>query len=543
VFGELDTASLHALQRQMEWQHHSNGSVIFRQGDEADGMYIIINGRLRVVVTSPDGEDRVISEVGPGETVGEYAVLTEDIRSATVHAVRETNLAKISQPVFRNLVREYPELLGKIARIIVERQQRTLALAQFGTTVVLSDQEFDERYGKEGVSKTAFDDAVNPAIVAWMDDLEANNDFVIYVGGCEHAIWEKRCIGQADRVLIIADPTGDPAPSAVEQLLGQLEVPLGTSAWLDQRQVHTHHHVRRGDRQHMGRLARRLSGHAVALVLSGGGARGFAQLGVYRAMLELGIPVDYVGGSSFGGLMAGLIARNLSYDELMGLADKFASSRRIFDYTLPFTALLTSKKVTQICQEVFGDLLIEDLWFPFFCVSSNLSRAEPVVHQRGAVWRAVRASLAIPGVFAPVIEDDEVLVDGGVMDNFPIELMVKLSESDRVIGVHASPHQESARQWDYDTSISGWRILYYKVNPFVRPLRSPSLMGTILRAQEVNSAYQAKSTQSLVDLLLRLDMREFGFLDFDDYKAIAEAGYAAAFDALREWMESRGISQ
>jgi predicted acylesterase/phospholipase RssA len=494
--------------------------------------------------------------------------------------------------VFRNLVREYPELLGKIARIIVERQQRTLkgitrpapaahtiavfpasstvdsvhfaqdlanALAQFGTTVVLSDQEFDERYGKEGVSKTAFDDAVNPAIMAWMDDLEANNDFVIYVGGCEHAIWEKRCIGQADRVLIIADPTGDPAPSAVEQLLGQLEVPvridlvlwqpaeterpLGTSAWLDQRQVHTHHHVRRGDRQHMGRLARRLSGHAVALVLSGGGARGFAQLGVYRAMLELGIPVDYVGGSSFGGLMAGLIARNLSYDELMGLADKFASSRRIFDYTLPFTALLTSKKVTQICQEVFGDLLIEDLWFPFFCVSSNLSRAEPVVHQRGAVWRAVRASLAIPGVFAPVIEDDEVLVDGGVMDNFPIELMVKLSESDRVIGVHASPHQESARQWDYDTSISGWRILYYKVNPFVRPLRSPSLMGTILRAQEVNSAYQAKSTQSLVDLLLRLDMREFGFLDFDDYKAIAEAGYAAAFDALREWMESRGISQ
>ena len=80
----------------------------------------------------------------------------------------------------------------------------------------------------------------------------------------------------------------------------------------------------------------------------------------------------------------------------------------------------------------------------------------------------MRASLSIPGVFAPVIENDEVLVDGGAMNNFPVELMVQLSESDNVIGVHASPHIVVERQYDYDSCISGWQILLRKVNPFDR---------------------------------------------------------------------------
>lgn len=590
LFGELDTSALHTLQRQMTWQHHSNGSVIFKQGDEGDGMYIVVNGRLRVTVTTPQGEENVIGEIGPGETVGEFAVLTDDVRSATVHAVRETNLALITPSVFRNLSQEYPELMGKLVRIIVERQQRSLkgivrpsptaqtitllpisptvdsvlfaselsgALSQYGTTVTLSSQEFDDRYGKPGASQTALDDASNPAIVDWMGDLEGSSDFIIYTADDESSNWTRRCIGQADRVLLIADPEGDPKPGLVEHMLEGLDVPIrtelvlwhpagterpvGTSAWLEPRQEGAHYHVRREDASHMSRLARRLSGHAISMVLSGGGARGFAQLGVYRSMLELGIPIDYVGGSSFGALMAGLFARSLSVYELMDLADAFASSRQIFDYTLPFTSLLASKKVTRICQEVFGDVLIEDLWFPFFCVSSNLSCAEPVIHRRGPLWRAVRASLAIPGVFAPVIEDDEILVDGGVMDNFPVELMVKLSESDHVIGVHANPHKENKRQWDYDTSISGWRILFNKINPFAKPLRSPSLIGTILRAQEINSAYQAKSTEYMLDLLIRLEVKQYGFMDFDEYEAIAQSGYEATLEPLREWKESRGI--
>jgi predicted acylesterase/phospholipase RssA len=125
------------------------------------------------------------------------------------------------------------------------------------------------------------------------------------------------------------------------------------------------------------------------------------------------------------------------------------------------------------------------------------------------------------------------------MDNFPVETMAALSESERVIAVHASPHRDRTRQWDYDTSISGWRILAQRINPLRRPLRSPSLVSTILRAQEINSAHRSKSSASLADLLLQMDVRAYGFLDFGSYRAIAWAGYETALEPLREWKERR----
>jgi predicted acylesterase/phospholipase RssA/CRP-like cAMP-binding protein len=588
IFGELEPASLHAIQRQITWQHHSNGSLIFRQGDQADGMYVVVNGRLQLSVSTAEGARQVIGEIGAGETVGEFALLSSDARSANVTAVRETDLAKITPSAFRRLIVDHPGLLEQIARIIVERRQRFLkgvrhratsaqtftllplspnvdtalfteqlagALSLDGTTTALTSQLFDDRFGKPGTSRTALDGASSPAIAAWLGELEASHDFVIYAADSEPSPWTKRCVGQADRILLLGDPLQDPDPGDLEQVLDGLEVPIrcelvlwhpagtvspqGTEAWLDPRHLHAHHHLEQGNSAHMSRLARRISGHAVALVLSGGGARGFSQLGVYRAMEELDIPIDYVCGTSFGALMAGLLALGLGYDSLIDLADAFASSRNIFDYTLPFTSLMASRKVTRICQQVFGERLIEDLWCPFFCISSNLSLAEPRIHQRGLLWRAVRASLSIPGVFAPVIEGDQVLVDGGVMDNFPVETMAALSESERVIAVHASPHQDRTRQWDYDTSISGWRILAQRINPLRRPLRSPSLVSTILRTQEINSAHRSKSSASLADLLLQMDVREFGFLDFGSYRAIARAGYETAVEPLREWKEGR----
>jgi predicted acylesterase/phospholipase RssA len=151
----------------------------------------------------------------------------------------------------------------------------------------------------------------------------------------------------------------------------------------------------------------------------------------------------------------------------------------------------------------------------------------------------VRASLSIPGVFAPVIEDGEMLVDGGTMDNFPVALMAQLGGSDRIIGVQASPHHYKKRHYDYETAISGWRILLRRINPFAKPLRAPSLISTLLRAQEINSAYHSKSIEAAVDLLIKMDVRGYGFLDFDAYKPIAQAGYESSVDLLREWREER----
>lgn len=83
-------------------------------------------------------------------------------------------------------------------------------------------------------------------------------------------------------------------------------------------------------------------------------------------------------------------------------------------------------------------MLIEDLWTPFFCVSANLSEATPVVHARGPLWQAARTSMSIPGVFSPVMADGDILVDGGVLNNFPVDIMANLSGSQHLIGINVS---------------------------------------------------------------------------------------------------------
>ncbi len=587
LFDNLDVDLIHQLQALMEWQHHSNGSIVFRQGESSDGLYIVVNGRLRVTTVSPGGEEEVLGEIGPGETLGEFGVLTDEPRSATVYAIRESNLVKLTPDVFWKLTRDNPSLIAAITRVIVERQQRMIlgrkapqtgahsiallpgspgvdvyafarqlagSLGQYGETVAVDAQRFDELYGHEGACQVAVGDPSFPAIVDWLSQLEADHDFVIFAADDRATAWTSHCTGQADRVLIVARPDGDPSPRAAEAGLEELEVPIrkelvlwhpagtdfpsGTAAWLETRQVRHHYHVREGDRSHMDRLARRLSGRAVGVVFSGGGARGYAHLGVYRAFLELGIPIDYVGGTSMGSIISTSVARGFSYAESVELAH-WTADYKVTDITLPITAINASKHVTNICKKLCDDILIEDLWLPFFCVSSNLSLAEPVVHTRGPMWRAVRASMSIPGVFTPVMEGDEVLVDGAPLNNFPTDVMTDLCESDYLVGVSVSPYRESKRAYDFDTSISGWRVLFSRLNPFSKSLRAPSMFKTMHRAMEINSVHRIREREQLVDLLISPDVKEFSVSNFALFQPLADIGYQTAVEPLRAWKTER----
>ncbi len=200
---------------------------------------------------------------------------------------------------------------------------------------------------------------------------------------------------------------------------------------------------------------------------------------------------------------------------------------------------MASEKVTRLIRGYFSGRDIEDLWRPFFCVATNLTTAEEVVYTRGPLWWAVRASIAIPGVFTPVMDDGDVLTDGGVLQNFPVALMAELCESDRLIGVNVAPFNEKKRDYDFDTSVSGWRILWSRLNPFSKPVRSPALIGTIMRALEINSVQRSKSDEALVDLMIYPDTGRFGLYDFSNYEPIVAAGYEAAYGPLTSWQGRR----
>ncbi len=584
LFGDLDTNELHQLQGQLTWHHLSNGDVLFRQGDKADGMYIVVNGRLRFFVESDEGK-KAVGEVVTGETVGDWALLTDEPRSATVVAVRETNVVQLTKPVFEQLTQQKPKWMHKLALIIVQRQQRSLkqvqtespatlnlalvpasasvdikkfaqelaaSLTRFGSTLALDSQQFDERYGQPGAAQVQPNAPEYAAITAWLGELECDHAYMLFTAEDLINPWTQRCINQADRVLIVADPQDDPTPGSLEQMLKQAEVPVRTELvlwhpastkfpkdtlrWLQPRTVQHHHHVRQGDFTHMNRLARRLTGNAIGLVLSGGAALGCSQQGVYKALLELGIPLDYVGGVSMGAIMGGMMACGYNYDEYEAHI-KHADKIGILDYTLPLAALTRSKNVMQILTSSFGNFNIEDLWIPYFCVSSSLTRAEAIIHQQGSMWRAIRASMSIPGVFLPVIEDGEVLVDGGLMDNFPAATMAKLCESKNLIGVVISPFKEKKRQYDYDYYISGWRVFWHKLNPFNKRLRLPTPANTLVWAMEINGRRVSRDQQETVDLLITPDVRQFKVTDYSRWRELVQVGYEAALEPLRAWKE------
>ena len=589
LFGDLDADSLQTLQSQMTWRRLAAGEVLFRQGEPSDGMYLVVGGRLHVFVSGAAGDAALVGEIGPGESVGEFALLTDEARSATVYAARDTTVAWFRRVVFDRLVREHPDLMRKIAGIIVQRLHRELghktaqtperlilallpsspaintwqfaqdlagALARFGTAAALNAARFDDQLHDPGAANIAPGDPTFPAVVAWMDEFEADRQYVLYAADYSPSLWTRRCIGRADRVLLLTDPRADPGVSPAERLLDEREMPVrtervfwhqpateqpaGTGRWLDVRSVDVHYHVRQGSTDHMDRLARRLTGNAVALVFSGGSALGLAYLGIYKALLEVGIPIDYVGGTSMGSLAGASVARELPYQEVADMAE-YGGKLGVFDVTLPLAALTASDHLTRICQRACGDVQIEDLWIPYFCVSTSLSRAEPVIHERGSLWRAVRASTSIPGVFLPIVENDNVLVDGALMNNFPVDIMVARCGSKHIIGGLVMPYREMIRRYDYEASLSGWRILLNRINPFSKRLRTPSLMKTLLRSFDINGLRLTKSQQEAVDLLILPDVTKFVSSDFDKWQPLSKAGYAAAIEPLRKWWEERGI--
>ena len=169
--------------------------------------------------------------------------------------------------------------------------------------------------------------------------------------------------------------------------------PRGTARWLEQRDFDRHYHVRADEPGDLARLARVLTGNAVGLVLGGGGARGFAHIGVLRALRELGVPVDLVGGTSIGAIIGAQIATGLGASEIQEAGREQSTS--LFDPTLPIVSLSSGRRLGARLLDTFGGLEIEDLPIPFFCVSTNLTEASEVIHRRGALTSAIREKLKL----------------------------------------------------------------------------------------------------------------------------------------------------
>jgi NTE family protein len=501
---------------------------LFREGDAADRLFFVVSGRLRVVVEH-DGQVRVARLLGPGAAIGELAVLAGTARSASAQAVRDSELLEIEGDRFLELLARDQELSVGLARALARQLQQSGGLTEQDarpTVFTVAPAPGADARSFWGELCTAFA-ALGPTAAverpsgdAWgreLADLEARNAFVLLLARPDDAEWNSFCLRQADRVLLVATgtpPEGPHAPEVSDVAFLGTPAAQTVAAWRAATTPRTHHVVPADDDLAAHRVARRLTGRSLGLVLSGGGARAFAHLGVLEVLAERGLVVDRVGGTSMGAFVAAMVAVGWTPERMLDVCRTEVMQRAPFsDYTLPRHALIRARRAESMLRRLFGDAAVEELARPLFTVSADLLSGQMVVHRDGPLVEAVGASMAIPGLAPPVSYRAQLLVDGGILNNLPIDLMIA-DEPGPVVAV------DVMRQIASDEPNANART----------PL--PTILETLSRATVLGSVQRAETNRGLAAILVTPDVQHIALRDFRHLDRAIEAGRLAAEEAL-----------
>jgi NTE family protein len=586
LLGEAAPVALAFLQQHLQWVELQGGEVLMEQGAPGDSAYLCISGRLRVYLRDEDGTQRMVREMARGEVIGEMSLYTGEPRSATVVALRNSVLVKLDKQHFDDLLALSPQVSITLTRQIIRRLQtehqrlpvaapvtvgllpitngialdgfaRRLAqqLEHFGRVRVIDAAEIDRALAEPGIALST-DPQADQRIALALDAIEAEHDFALLVAQATPGPWTRRCVSHSDELLLLADATQPPAVHAIEQaclterparseaaeillLLHASDVttPHGTREWLARRPVTAHVHIRPELERDIARLARLLARKAVGLVFAGGGARGFAHLGIWRALQEHGVEIDCVGGTSIGAVLASLVAADPPVEKAIGVARKAFSTNPTGDYNwLPLISLIKGRRVRAAIERSIGELVgaqiaIEDLWKTYFCVATNYSQAREQQMRSGDLTRALLASIAIPGALPPVVHDGDLLCDGGTFNNFPVDLMRDMRGVGTVIGVDLGAR--NPRRLEFDQVPGAWTLLRDRLRSRSKcRYRLPSLTAYLLNVTILYSTSRQQQLRQLTDLYFSPPLHRIGLLQWSRFDEIVTRGHDHATEVL-----------
>ncbi|ORU90873.1 MAG: hypothetical protein A6F71_07960 [Cycloclasticus sp. symbiont of Poecilosclerida sp. M] len=593
LFNFHDPKSFKELLKGITWHSLGSGQVLYRQGDPSDSIYLILAGKMRRTMDEGNGRHRLVSEMVAGETVGEIAPLTGSGRQGTVAAARDSILAELSSEGFERLTETHPQITLQIARLVATRLKNEFnkkpakhrkgkifvvaavhenfntkefvsslfsAMKFTGSTAYFSAKDIDKELGQESIAQEPSTSIKNIEISQWLHKQEILYENIILIADNDWSEWTERTIRQADHLLLVADSEASVEQSPLEKKLNALwdfsshlkqslilvhpadtEEIVGTKRWLEKRRIQSFYHVRNEYLEDFARLARIITGQANCLVLGGGGARGYAHIGVLKALEENGVPIDIVGGTSIGAIIGAAIALQYDSNKTFELCSRYF--RKFFDFTLPIISLIKGRKIEENLERAIGNRQIEDLLIPFFCVSANLTRAEQVIHNKGAIKDALRASMSLPAMVPPVLQSGDLLVDGGVLNNLPIDIMNDLYAGGKIIAVDISPKVDLANNESHFISTSGLRLLLARLNPFRRKDYIPSIFDIVSRSMTlaaVNKSMQSNE-KSLTSLYLLLPVDTVGTLEYQHLEKIVDLGYSSSINEVTKWCRGNEV--
>ncbi|XP_043254302.1 neuropathy target esterase sws isoform X2 [Colletes gigas] len=434
------------------------------------------------------------------------------------------------------------------------------------------------RLTSDVVRKTLGSTIMEPAneyrLTSWLAQQEDQHRISLYQCDPIYTLWTQRCVRQADCIFIVG--LGDRPPSIgrtereIERLVMRTQKelvllhkeqsgqrPTNTVQWLNMRSwISSHHHIlcpkrmftRRSQyrinelyskvlmsepnvHSDFSRLARWLTGTSVGLVLGGGGARGAAHVGMLKAIIEAGIPIDMVGGVSIGAFMGALYCMEKNITTTTQKAREWSKKmtqwwRQIMDLTYPVTSMFSGKDFNKTIQATFGDTYIEDLWLPYFTITTDITDSCMRTHTHGLLWRYIRASMTIAGVFPPICDplDGHLLVDGCYVNNVPADEMLRQG-AHHILAIDVGS-QDDTDLTNYGDSLSGWWLLWKRWNPFATPVKVPNLPDIQSRLAYVSCVRQLEEVKSSDYCeYIRPPIDKYKTLQFTNFDEIKDVGY------------------
>ncbi|XP_055520047.1 patatin-like phospholipase domain-containing protein 6 isoform X3 [Leucoraja erinacea] len=623
-----------AFVRQMDfaidWMAVEAGRALYRQADRSDCTYIVLNGRLRSVIRKANGKKELVGEYGRGDLIGVVEALTRQPRATTMHAVRDSELAKLPEGTLNNIKRRYPQVVTRLIHLLGQKilgnlqqvhgpfpgsslglstassadvtnptsnlstvavlpvcdevpisafaMELTHALNAIGPTLLMTSDIIRQRLGA-----SALDSIHEYRLSAWLAQQEDLHRIVLYQTDYSMTPWTQRCIRQADCILIVGLGDQEPSLGLLEQMLENTAVralkqlillhkedgpsPSRTVEWLNMRSwCSGHFHIKcprrifsRRNLQKLtelyenvfqkpvdrhsdfSRLARILTGNTIALVLGGGGARGCSHVGVIKAMEESGIPVDIVGGTSIGSFIGALYAEERSAVGTKQRAKEWANAmnsvfKTVLDLTYPITSMLSGSAFNTSIADVFEDKQIEDLWIPYFNVTTDITASAMRVHKDGSIWRYVRASASYVPYLPPLCDpkDGHLLVDGCYVNNVPADI-AKTMGAKTVIAIDVGSRDETDL-CNYGDSLSGWWLLWKRLNPWAEKVKVPDMSEIQSRLAYVSCVRQLEVVKSSAYCeYIRPPIDRFKTMDFGKFDEIYNLGYQYGKVVFGNW--------
>lgn len=586
-FSKMELPALKAYAESATLLHLNCDEVLFHEGEVGEDACILLDGRLKATVKTADGTPKIIGEIGRGEIVGETAVLLERPRGATVSALRHSILIRIKKEELLDLIQQQDGSILEMTKTIIERTDKTFAhkrtissvmllplsksndlgdfsrqlgqaLLKHGPVKLLSTEVFTAETKVEITERTPVSD-----LVPHLAEYESNHPLLVYVGTGAWNNWMQACSGRVDKVMMVGEEGQSPLQSRMEKALGEhlnkvnrasidlvllhqgrKGLPSGTQEWLSMRKVERHYHLVKGEEAGFQKLARFLTGNAIGLALSGGGFRSSMQAGIIHAMMEGGIPIDIIGGSSGGAFAGAHFAMNPPLESIHGaVMGSMAKFSKVMKFTLPMISLFSGKRFTKGFVDFFGESQLEDLWTHFFCLSLSLVNGKINVHQNGPIWEAVRASSSVMGLFPPVLKDGDCLVDGGFINPCPTDILHELGAG-KIVVVSAFSKGGIKVDGHFSPATSGWKILWKKLNPFYRQKIVPNIGTNIMQSMFMASDHllQGVFSKSKIDLFIEPKMEGYTSRDGGAIEVFYKYGYQYGKDRIEEWKDVLGLS-